>query len=251
MLQLSIILPLGLYLASHLLRCARLYVLSLGERRGGARLVAVHCGTAWLGAVIPFKLGEVLRLGLFGAAVGSPVSGGSIWLIERLNDAISVVVLVITLSLVMPIAPGAYGALYVAGGFIIACVVGTIVLMETIPYLNRDLVLRSRSRKGLILLRVVRSVEAAFEHAKRLLIGRLTLTIVMSLMIWACEFAALAAWSWGTAHASQADLILVFLSDQSDTFAQRAPAFLLLTAIGAVIAIAIWLRVRGIRHART
>ena len=135
------LLALALYLGAHTFRCVRLYVLSLGERKGGARLVAAHCLTVWANAVIPFKLGEILRIAGFGAAMKSPTTGGSIWLIERFSDAVAILVVVGGVSLFFPPAQDTMIALGVAGGFILASCLGAWVLSEIVPFLRRDLIL--------------------------------------------------------------------------------------------------------------
>jgi hypothetical protein len=231
-------LALLLYFGGHVLRCARLYILSLGARRGGARLVAAHCLTAWASAVIPFKLGELLRIAGFGAAVRSPLNGAAIWMVERLSDAVALIVLILTMAWFTPVqGPGAI-ALAISIGFIIVFAGGAWMLTELTPFLRDDLLYRSRSPKGLWLLRVVNSIERAMAEAKVLLVGRFSATLLTALVIWTCEFAALALWA-GALNAT----LDPFSSDQ-DAFAQRLPAFGALTLIGLTMAIVIFARAR-------
>jgi hypothetical protein len=242
------LLALVCYFGAHSFRCVRLYILSLGQRKHGARLVAAHCATVWANAIIPFKLGEFLRLATLSVAVKSPFSGGGIWLIERLSDAIAIIVLVLALSPAFPLVRDSMVALWLAAGFIGAIAFGAWMLMEAIPYLRDDLVLRSRSRKGMVALRLVHQLDLAMRQAKQLLVGRFSLTLLVGLMIWSLEFAAIALWSAGSGE--QRSLLSVLLSTSgSEATAQRLPVFIGFSIIGVVIFAGIVFRLRQQRHA--
>ena len=227
------VMALLLYLGAHGLRCVRLYILSLGERRGGARLVAAHCLTAWLNALIPFKLGEALRIATFGAAVRDPLSGMAIWLVERLSDALALTVLLAGLALLVPLGLTGRIVLAISGAFIVACAFGAWIALELVPFLRRDLLCRSRSNKGLALLKVIHRVEHAMAQARVLLVGRFSVTLLAAFLIWACELGAAALWSWHAAGEPGAALDL--LSTDPEALSQRTPVFVALTAIGVVL----------------
>ncbi|MDP3737443.1 MAG: hypothetical protein Q8R02_08635 [Hyphomonadaceae bacterium] len=209
--------------------------------------MAAHCLTVWASAIIPFKIGEIPRLAGFSIAVKSPFGGGGIWLIERLSDAVALVILVIGLSLFLPVAREAIVTLSITGGFISACALGGWILVEIIPFLRNHLVLRSRTPKGLFALKVVHQVELAMAQVRRLLTGRFSLTLLISLLIWSLEFMAVIF--WGSTAGAGADLIAVLLSDQREALAQRTPVFAAFTLIGVAILGGVVMKRWRFRHA--
>ena len=229
------LLAMGLYFAAHAFRCVRLYILSLGSRRGGARLVAAHCLTAWPSAVIPFKAGELLRLAGFSAAVRSPLDGVAIWFIERLSDALALTALIIALSFMFPMSRQAMIILYLTSGFIVACAFGAWLTFEVLPFLRNDLLLRSRSRKGLVLLRFLHRVQVTLAAAQRLLIGRFSATLLAGFVIWGCEFAAIALFAIGAGASERSALNANFFAGDVHAIEQRLPVFVALSVIGVVI----------------
>ena len=64
-----------LYIGSHVLRMLRLIMLTIDERDKARPLVAAHGLTAFPGSLLPFKIGELLRLAsFFNVYDGSPAS---------------------------------------------------------------------------------------------------------------------------------------------------------------------------------
>ena len=241
------LIALTLYFGAHAFRCVRLYTLSLGERKGGARLVATHCLTVWANAVIPFKLGEILRIAGFGIAMRSASAGAGIWLIERFSDAVAILVLVGGASLLLPEMEGTATTLGIAATFIVICCFVAWVMIETVPFLHADLVLRSRSRKGFLALQIVNQAEQSIEQARRLLVGRFSLTVLLGLIIWTLDLGAIVLWSLSAG--TGAELAHTFLlGGQEPAQTLRLPVFIAFTAIGFVFLGGIALQLRRLKH---
>ncbi len=179
-----------LYLGSHVLRALRVGVFLMFERPGTAKLFSIHFVTAWLSAVIPFKLGEIARaLGLTILA-RQPGSGLAAYLMEKLLDAVVLL--------------GAIAFLAAAGGLesssgLLAAVLLIALLLGAAAYVSARaslrelrtlLVERSTSDRGLTVLLFLRFLESAHGALRKMLHGRFLLLLAMTATIWALDFAA-------------------------------------------------------------
>ncbi|MDB5820805.1 MAG: hypothetical protein JWQ11_4445 [Rhizobacter sp.] len=78
----------ALYLCSHLFRMMRLALLTLDERDKALPLIAAHVLTAFPSSFLPFKIGEVLRLGAFFRVYSGRRKALAVWLAERFGDVL-------------------------------------------------------------------------------------------------------------------------------------------------------------------
>jgi len=179
-------------------------------------------------------MGEFLRVGGFCGAMKSPSSGVSIWLIERFSDAVAIILLIGSASVLLTPGRDTVWTLALAGGFIVSCGVTAWMLVEVLPFLRKDLILRSRSKKGLIALRLVDYVENAVGQVRTLLVGRFSLTLLIGLAIWCLELGAMAMWSFSVR--GEFGLTTDFLLGLPSVMATyRIPVFALFTLIGIAL----------------
>lgn len=180
-----------LYLTSQLLRVVRIAVLSLSDRRSMRRLVSWHLLTLWFGALLPFKLGELLRCGGFVALAQPRWSGAAIWAIERAADAITLLFLIGLLAILTPLG---FEARPLVGGLLLfsfLVVGGGWTIRETLPFLHDDMLLRSRTRRGLLALRGVIALQNISNQVTAMISGRVGLVLLLSVGIWFCELTSL------------------------------------------------------------
>ena len=181
-----------LYFCSHVLRMLRLALLTLDERHKIFPLIAAHTLTAFPSSFLPFKLGEILRLGAFLRVYDMRQKGLAVWLAERFGDVLVITAFILGLYLFNVSVPPAMQTVFVL--FTLASMFGLLGLFavaKVFVYLNRHLVLTSHTNKGLAILRashVLRRLETAIYKSVE---GRLAGFLLLSILIWTVEILAL------------------------------------------------------------
>lgn len=182
----------ALYGAAHLSRMLRLALLTLDRREKAPALAAAHALTAFPSSLLPFKIGEVLRLAALFHVYGDRRKALAVWLAERFGDVLVIVALILALYLLQVDVPPAMQLVFVL--FVVVSAFGLTALFavaKTFVYLNRHLVLASHSARGLTVLRVSHALRQLELDIYRSVEGRLTGLLLVSVLIWVLEIAAL------------------------------------------------------------
>ncbi|WP_158270185.1 lysylphosphatidylglycerol synthase domain-containing protein [Limnohabitans sp. T6-20] len=183
-----------LYIASHGFRMLRLALLTLDERDKAFELITAHALTAFPSSFLPFKIGELLRLSAFFHVFGHRRKAFAIWLAERFGDVLVITALILSLYLFNVSMPNSMRAIFIIFTLVsVFGLLGLFAVANVLVYLNRHLVLTSHSARGLMLLRasyVLRRLELEIYKSVE---GRLIGFLLLSMLIWALEIAALSA----------------------------------------------------------
>jgi len=182
----------AIYLCSHLFRMLRLALLTLDERSKILPLIGAHALTAFPNSVLPFKIGEVLRLAAFARVYDGRQKAWAVWLAERLGDVIVISTFIVALYLFNVNVPSAMRAILVV--FVVAAgavLFALFAIAKVFVYLNRHLVLTSVTRRGLSLLRASHALRSLERDIARSVEGRLSGLLLLSVLIWAFEILAL------------------------------------------------------------
>lgn len=181
-----------LYLVSHVFRMARLAVLSLDERRKIPALVGAHTLTAFPGNVLPFKLGEVLRLGSFFVVYDFRGKALAVWLTERFCDVLVITMFMIGLYFLNVSVPDSVRLIFLLFASVsILGLAGIFAMSRIFLYLNRHLVLASTTKRGLKILRASYRLRELEAQVKTSIEGRLSGILLLTVFIWAMEIVAL------------------------------------------------------------
>lgn len=198
------------YLTSHVLRMIRLALLSLDERERIPGLMVAHVATAFPGSLIPFKIGELLRLLSFMHVFGYRRKALAIWIAERLADVSVITIFVLLLHLFKISIPSAMRGVFVAFAAVGSlCLLALFAIAKLFVYLNRHLVLNSASERGLRLLKASHAIRQLELDVHKAVEGRFTAFLLLSLLIWGIEIAALAMFI-NLHSASQGDFLTLF-----------------------------------------
>jgi hypothetical protein len=183
----------GLYFCTHLLRMVRLALLTLDERNKAFYLISAHALTAFPSSFLPFKLGEILRLGAFFRVYGGRRKALAVWLCERFGDILVISAFILCLHAFDVAVQKNMRTIFFL--FVIVSVTGLVSLFaiaKVFVYLNRHLVLSSHSVRGLMLLRASHALRLLELGIYKSIEGRLAGFLLLSLLIWAFEAMALA-----------------------------------------------------------
>lgn len=183
----------ALYLCSHLFRMLRLTLLTLDDRHRALPLVFAHALTAFPSSLLPFKIGEILRLASFYHVYDYRQKALAVWLIERFGDLIVLAVLIVGLAILQrnaaDIPLGVLSLVVLGLSLGLLCL---FALSKILHYLNRHLVLTGQRRRDLALLQLSDVVFRLELDIQRSITGRWIGFLLLSAFIWATEILAFA-----------------------------------------------------------
>jgi hypothetical protein len=182
----------ALYLLSHIVRMFRLILLTLDQRRKCFPIALAHALTAFPSNLLPFKIGEILRLVAINRVFDTREKAVAVWLVERLGDMLILSLFLLSLSWFGVKVPQTVVSLGIV--FVIAsglCIGGSFAILKVFNYLNSHLVLNSLSARGLTLLRAGHTLHILEIAIRKSLEGRVIGFLLLSTLIWLLEIFAL------------------------------------------------------------
>lgn len=183
----------GLYLCSHIFRMLRLALLTLDDRHQALPLVFAHALTAFPSSLLPFKVGEALRLASFYHIYDYRQKALAVWLVERFGDLVVLAVLIAGLAIaqqdVSDIPQGLLSLVVLGLSLGLLCLLS---LSKILHYLSRHLVLTGQKRRDLGLLRVSEVLFSMELDIRSSITGRWAGFLLLSAFIWTMEILAFA-----------------------------------------------------------
>jgi hypothetical protein len=180
------------YLASHLLRSLRLYVILLDFERSYGRILGLYATLTFVNRMFPFKIGEIFRLFEFTHMFKSPRLAVVVIATERFFDA---VILFWLLLYGLMLDSSIIGDTTVLLVVLSAVVIFGVLIYRGLPgfarYLRFLAATRSRGPRGLTALRLAAWLEEIWRDVHRLLRGRAVILAMISFAVWIFEIAAM------------------------------------------------------------
>jgi len=176
-----------IYIVSHILRAVRLAVLSMSMLGISGRTAALmHFATAPVSLMLPFKLGEIVRLYELWKMSGTAVYALIVLLIDRMYDSLFLVPVLVILVL-----QGNASPLLVAFSLLAAVVPLTVVVIgpKLLTEIQRYVVASHNNPRTLDVLRQIDSARLLVIRAAEVSRRRAPELCVISLLIWLCELA--------------------------------------------------------------
>ncbi|MBJ7472248.1 MAG: flippase-like domain-containing protein [Solirubrobacteraceae bacterium] len=179
------------YLASHMVRAIRLAYLASSPASPLRRAVAVHWYCSGISVLLPFKLGELVRIERVSRLRADVRDGIAIVWLERVLDAAAIAAAIGLVALSgLPVA-GLEPVLVVTATFVVVTVLVATVLPRNIRELMLHLVRRDYGAGSLNALRVLRGALDTIDRVPKLIDRRVPSLLVMTATIWLLEFLAL------------------------------------------------------------
>lgn len=179
------------WLFSHILRMCRLYLLVIDWDQTGRSLVKIHAATVLPSLLMPFKTGEILRLGAFITIGPKKEIAFYAWLLERTFDSAFLLFFIIISVLVgRELEIETLVILYLCG-VLITFSVGLIFVRELLPFLIDHSLYASRSARSGRILPILKNVQSSLTRAFKLLRGRWFTLSALTILIWVFEFISL------------------------------------------------------------
>lgn len=180
------------YCLGHVVRGLRLAVLLNDPAVGVRRILATHVLTSGISLLLPFKLGDLVRMRLTGVLVGSTTRGVVAIVLERSLD----VGVVLTISIVAAVTgegavPLLTPLLVVSGAFVLATVAAVTIVPDYLRAMSLYLVRRPATPGGARLITGLDRVMVVLDEAPRLLRRRTPTLVLLTGLVWSAELVAL------------------------------------------------------------
>lgn len=181
-----------LYLASHVVRMARLWLLIGGGRL--RELLRLYWYTTAVSLAMPFKTGEIVRILEIGWSTKGPRFGLVVVWVERAFDAALLSVAAIGLAYssqdARPMLLPLIGVLLL---FVALSLIFLWVLPENLPRINLHVMRLYSGRRAVSLMRGLGYMKTFAEDARRILKGRMATFAILTVLIWTFELFAIAS----------------------------------------------------------
>lgn len=187
----AFIIPIFIYLIAHFLRAIRLGVLLRAQRL--RKLISLHFYTAACSTVIPFKMGELVRINEVSRWEKSYCKGFLIVWIERIFDvvALGIFSLVIFLSGGASVFQDMWGLLWVMFAFVFISIIFFFIVPEQLSALNLHVMESYTGRKAIKILQTIEIISSVLERVKPIISEKILTLSVLTLLIWILEIISL------------------------------------------------------------
>ena len=187
----ALLLPIVVYVLAHALRAIRLGVLLRADR--ARNLLGLYFYTAACSALIPFKLGELVRINEIAWWVGGYWRGLLIIWIQRVFDVVALDGMAYLILASGAQEPKDIGLLlWVIAGFVFMTMLVFFVVPEQLSILNLHVIRNYSGRKAVRILRMLDSLYQLFDQVRPLLKGKTVTLALLTFFIWSLELLAMA-----------------------------------------------------------
>lgn len=237
------------FLAVHVFKMARLYLVLMEHRIPFGRFVLLYFRTTFINLIIPYKIGELYRVEEIARETKVWQVGVLSVLVDRYFDTVALFLVLLPMDLFL--RRGISSSTIVFGVIILVAMFIYQAIPASYSYLNRYLIMKKSSKRSMAALRGLDIVKDWYGFTQNLITGRSTLIIMASLLGWLAEVVtlkAIASWKrisfGGGDFASYIEAI--FMNGDSSLLAMytggTAIAFLVLTVLGYIFKLISMLR---------
>lgn len=181
------------YILSHVVRLLRLFTILIEHKSDFKHFVSIYLITSWVNFIIPFKFGEFFRVSEFSKICRSfNKSIVSIW-IERFLDSIVLCFTIVSVYIVNKGNINFIPLIIIVSLFIFFSVLFYVEYPYTFKYLNRFLIKKTSTKKGIYALEVAKILQLIHENIRILIRGKATVLLFLTIIVWLLELLALAS----------------------------------------------------------
>ncbi len=181
------------FLGVHLIKMMRMYLIVMDQKVDFDRFVPAYLRTTLVNLIVPYKLGEIYRIGVFYRISGGLKTGFFSVLIDRFFDTAALVLILLPYQLFISRRVTIPTVLLTV--FLAVVLMAYLVFLPSYVFLNRYLITQRTSKRSMIALSVLEHVNGWYEYVRDLVTGRYGLLLLFSLAAWILEIAVLAGFS--------------------------------------------------------
>lgn len=173
----------------HIIKFFRIYFILLEEMLPLSVAIKLYAKTTFINILLPFKLGEFYKIYAYGYKLNNYPKGIYSTIVDKFFD---VIILAIILGVSKCLGLNVSMILFVALiAFIVIVLIIYHLIDSTYRYLNRFFIVRGGGSKSLGALRVLEKTHKIYLDIKTMLNGRLLVCMLLSIVAWGIECAAM------------------------------------------------------------
>lgn len=173
----------------HAIKMMRLYLVLMEQQIAFKRFVSAYLRTTLVNLIIPYKIGEVYRVGVFSRITGSVNIGFFSILIDRFFDTLALIIILLPYQVIS--GSGVSAAILLLTAFLMVVIFAYITFPSSYKYLNRYIIVNKTSKRSMSVLRALEKVDEWYKYVKGLVSGRYGLMLLFSLAAWLFEMIVL------------------------------------------------------------
>ncbi len=181
------------FLCVHLIKMMRMYLIVLDRKVSFDRFVPAYLRTTLINLLIPYKLGEIYRVGVFYRISGGFKTGFFSVLIDRFFDTLALILILLPYQLFIS------GTVTVPTVMLTVFVIVVLMTYRVFPpsyeFLNRYIITSRESKRSMMALSALESVNGWYLYVRDLVKGRYGILLLFSLAAWILEITVLAGFS--------------------------------------------------------
>ncbi len=181
------------FLCVHLIKMMRMYLIVLDRKIPFDRFVPAYLRTTLVNLLIPYKLGEIYRVGVFYRISGGFKTGFFSVLIDRFFDTLALILILLPYQMFIS------GTVTVPTVMLTVFVIVVLMTYRVFPpsyeFLNRYIITSRESKRSMMALSALESVNGWYLYVRDLVKGRYGILLLFSLAAWILEITVLAGFS--------------------------------------------------------
>lgn len=190
MITAEVVLFLIFFGAAHIAKFIRFYLVLLEEKKlSFADVLFLYFRTTFINLIIPFKLGEIYRIGAVYHMTGYVKTGVLSVVMDRFFDTTAL------LAIILPFELFFTGTLNVIPAVLFMCLLILLFIYlsfaPSYSFLNRYLVTTKKSERAMAVLKALDTANEWYLFARSLIRGRSPMILLSSFIGWGAEFLAL------------------------------------------------------------
>ncbi len=175
-----------LFVCIHILKILRLYVILLEEKISIKRFIRIYIKTTFVNIALPLKMGELFRFYSYSEETKNYKIGFFAIIVERFLDTCALLLFIMPIQAFYLKKISIISILLIM--FIVCGFVSYNIFDPIYRYINKFLILNSKSRKSLKILKFLEESNCCYVDCKRLIQGRFLLVFCLSFFAWSLEY---------------------------------------------------------------
>lgn len=181
------------FICVHLIKMMRMYLIVMDQKVSFDRFVPAYLRTTFVNLIIPYKLGELYRIGVFYRISGGFRTGFFSVLIDRFFDTLALVAILLPYQLL--IAGRVTVPTILLSAFVVIVLIAYRVFRPSYVFLNRYIITSRQSKRSLMALSALEVVNGWYEYVRNLVTGRYGILFLFSLAAWMLEMVVLSGFA--------------------------------------------------------
>ena len=174
----------------HIIKLMRMYLIIMDRKISFDRYVPAYLRATLVNLVIPYKLGEIYRVGVFSRVLGGFRTGFFSVLIDRFFDTLALVMILLPYQ--MFISKNITPPTVLLTVFEVVVLLAYRIFPPSYEFLNRYIITSKESKRSMMALSAIEHVNGWYEYVRGLVKGRYGILMLFSLAAWILEIAVLA-----------------------------------------------------------